>query len=276
MLKMRLVIVPLLLAALVLFASGAEFEHHRPPPPLPSAIEPDIPCVWSERQLIQWAPDNVWTYNEESASLPYKLCEMKLRHLATYHQHISDDNLKNWYNLSSEYLVFRLNRVLGKEYQYLTIPGAHDIVEHEVVDLLRMKCLKGYCNDYHVVMEECGGDLFGLEFIYSNFYYLHFSLYAKGLLRLRVCNTTVHTHGDGDWLDNLLRELAHADFREYHAHGSMSMRHHPDPDARYGRGLYIILIVIGVLLILWALFGVAFCLVGRRKRYYADPNVVRQ
>lgn len=261
----------LLTFILSLLAVYATTEHHQPQPihHQTSTLDEYLPCVWTEDQLIQLAPHKIWNYNEQSESLPYKLCEMKLKHLALYTAAVDGTNVARWYNLSSEYLVFRLNHLLEKEYHYITIPGAHDIVEHGVVDSLRLKCLSGYCDDYHIVMEECGGELYGLEFIYSNFYYLHFSMYSRGILRLQVCNSSITTNTT-DWLDNLITRISHADYHEFFTHGHISMRHDEDNDS--GRSFYIIIVVIGVLLALLALFTAAFCLVGRRKQYYADPD----
>lgn len=197
-------------------------------------LKPYMPCVWSSDQLVDLAPREIWDggHEHDHNSAPYQLCQMKLRYLELYDRRIRRDSIGHWYNLSAEYLMFRLNRELGDEFHYTTIPGPHDSVEHDITELLKLKCMNGYCNDFHVDINQCGGKLYGVEYIYSNFYYVHLSMYSEGILRLHICNAPVEEEDDEEedglsdraqWLDELLHRVAHEDRHEYHEHGLLHM-----------------------------------------------------
>jgi hypothetical protein len=185
-----------------------EDRFGRPEFPPPPQIEPFFPCIWSESQLLQLVPKHFWMLSEHTNTLDYALCRMKARHILDHRHAPIDGNggLQQWRNISSEYVVFRINRLLAEHYNYVTIPIPHESVEIQIADELTAKCQMGSCTDYHVSWEECGGSIDGLEYIMSDFYYIHLSMYETGMLRLRICNGIVS--GGINWLDNLLSDIA--------------------------------------------------------------------
>jgi hypothetical protein len=244
-------------------------DFFKPPPPSYGVPNPPehplqqyMPCVWTADQLVELAPREIWEGHDHATGYggaPYQLCQMKLRYLELYDQRINHGPVGHWYNLSTEYLMFRLNRLLGHDFHYLTIPGPHDSVEHDITELLKLRCMHGYCNDYHVDLHDCGGELFATEFIYSNFYYVHLSMYDEGILRLQICNATVPLPSKEDeatWLDELLDRVAHEDKHEFVRHDRQSMHGiHTDM-----ADFMVVIVAIIVLLILLFLSGmIMFC-----------------
>lgn len=195
-------------------------QHWSDRPPV--EMQPFIPCVWSEEQLEQYVPKDYWVLNERTSTLDYAVCRMKARHILMYNNvTIGDVPVNNWMELSTEYIIFRINRLLSHDYHYVTIPKPHQSLEMQISDEVALKCRPGYCTDFHVSATECGGELYGLDYIMSNFYYVHLSMYSAGMLRLRVCNSTI-VHGS-EWLHLLLTEIALSDVDEYYTHGEFRM-----------------------------------------------------
>ena len=171
------------------------------------------PCVTPLEDLVSTVNDTVWEFNEHSSLLPYKACQLKLRHVVeSYYAHdpMLGDEFVKWINFTSRYVTFRLNHILDST----VVPDAHDLLEYQIVELINDQCQEGYCNDFHVVIEECGGKLEGENYIKSTYFTVHLLLFEYGMLKYPMC-TQPCPEDSAMILDEILNSLFNMTLTEF-------------------------------------------------------------